>query len=289
MKILITGASGFIGSHLVRYLADQHTVYGLVREKKTVDDNHQVNFIEIDLSHRDFINELPSGVNTVIHLAQSSRYKEFPEGIEDMIAINIGSTALLLDWARQSGVKHFIFASTANVYGQTGDKFTEQSATVPNSYYGASKLAAEQLVTQYAQYFAVDILRLFTVYGPGQSEMLIPRIIQKIRSREDVYLTGKAGINLAPIYIDDLLNIFSKIIKIKDDINLRIMNVCGNESVSLGQIVSIIDSILDTTTSIHFTKDKALTFIASNDFLFEEIGAFEFTSLAVGLTKTIDV
>lgn len=289
MKILITGASGFIGSNLVRSLAEKHTVYAVVRKKKKFVGNPQVNFIEVDLARKDFVEELPSGINTVLHLAQSSRYRDFPDGVEDMISININSTGLLLDWARRSEVKHFVFSSTANVYAQTGEKFTEKSGTSPNSYYGASKLAAEQLVTQYAEYFAVDILRLFTVYGPGQRGMLIPQIIQKIQSREDIYLASKAGIYLTPIYIDDLLNIFSKIIEINNDLKLCIMNVCGNESVSLGQIVNNIDEILNIETPIQVTKDTPLNFIGSNDFLFEKIDSLDFTSLAEGLAKTIDV
>ena len=289
MKILITGASGFIGSSLVRSLAEENTVYGVVRKKKKYVDNPLINFIEVDLSHKDFVKELPSGINTIIHLAQSSRYREFPDGVEDMIAININSTALLLDWARRSGVKHFVFSSTANVYAQTSEKLTEQSKTASNSFYGASKLAAEQLVVQYAQYFSIDVLRLFTVYGPGQKGMLIPQIIQKIQSRQDIHLASKVGIYLTPIYIDDLLNIFSKIIQINDDLNLRIMNVCGNENVSLGNIVSIIDKILNITTPIKVTKDNSLSFIGCNKFLFEKIDSFDFTSLAEGLVKTIDL
>lgn len=289
MKILITGASGFIGSNLVRSLAEKHTVYAVVRKKKKFVGNPQVNFIEVDLARKDFVEELPSGINTVLHLAQSSRYRDFPDGVEDMISININSTGFLLDWARRSEVKHFVFSSTANVYSQTGEKFTEKSATTPISYYGASKLAAEQLVTQYAQYFAVDILRLFTVYGPGQKGMLIPQIIQKIKSREDIYLASKAGIYLTPIYIDDLLNIFIKIMEINVDLKLRIMNICGNESVSLRQIVSSIGEILNLATPIQVTKDVPLSFIGSNDFLFETIDSLDFTSLTEGLAKTIDL
>jgi len=289
LKILITGASGFIGSNLVRSLAEKHSVYAVVRKKKKFVGTPQVNVIEADLSCQDFVEKLPSGINTVLHLAQSSRYRDFPNGVEDMISININSTGLLLDWARRSKVKHFVFSSTANVYAKTGEKLTEQSATIPNSYYGASKLAAELLVAQYAQYFAVDILRLFTVYGPGQRGMLIPQIIQKIQSKENIYLASNAGIYITPIYIDDLLNIFSKIIEIKDDLKLRIMNVCGNESVSLGQIVSNIEEILNISTPIQVTKDIPLNFIGSNEFLFEKIDSLDFTSLAVGLAKTIDI
>jgi UDP-glucose 4-epimerase len=287
LKILITGASGFIGSSLVRSLTEEHTVYAVVRKKKKFVGNPQVNFIEVDLSRKDFVEELPSGINTVLHLAQSSRYRDFPDGVEDMIAVNISSTGLLLDWARRSGVKHFVFSSTANVYAQTGEKFTEQSKTAPNSFYGASKLAAEQLVVQYAQYFSIDILRLFTVYGPGQKGMLIPQIIQKIRSGEEIYLASKVGIYLTPIYIDDLVNIISHLMKTDDDLKLRIMNVCGNEKVSLGQIVRNIEKILNVSTPIRVTNDIPMNFIGSNELLFREIDALDFTRLMEGLVKTV--
>ena len=271
----------------MRSLAEKHTVYAVVRKKKKFTENPKVNFIEVDLSHKDFVKELPSGINTVIHLAQSSRYREFPDGVEDMIAINVNSTGLLLDWARRSGVKHFVFSSTANVYAQTGEKFTEQSKTAPNSFYGASKLAAEQLVVQYAQCFSIDILRLFTVYGPGQKGMLIPQIIQKIRLGEEIYLASKIGIYLTPIYIDDLVNIISHLMKTDNDLKLRIMNVCGNEKVSLGQIVRNIEKILNVSTPIRVTNDIPMNFIGSNELLFREIDALDFTRLKEGLVKTV--
>ena len=287
MKILITGASGFIGSNLVRSLAEKHTVYAVVRKKKKFVGNPQVNFIEVDLSRKDFVEELPSGINTVLHLAQSSRYRDFPNGVEDMISININSTGLLLDWARRSEVKHFVFSSTANVYSQTGEKFTEKSATTPNSYYGASKLAAEQLVTQYAQYFAVDILRLFTVYGPGQKGMLIPQIIEKIKLKNEIHLSSNIGIKFTPIFIDDLVLIINKILLSSDDNGLRIMNVCGNQQTTLLDVVSEIEKILFVSSSTSITKDKPLNFIGSNELLFSKIDSVNFTDLKNGLNNTI--
>ena len=289
MKILITGASGFIGSNLVRSLTEEHTVYAVVRKKKKFAGNPQVNFIEVDLSHKDFVEELPAGINTVLHLAQSSRYRDFPNGVEDMISININSTGLLLDWARRSEVKHFVFSSTANVYSQTGEKFTEKSSTTPNSYYGASKLAAEQLVTQYAQYYAVDILRLFTVYGPGQRGMLIANIIELIKSRREITLAEGSGLFLTPLFIGDVVKIIDKIIHLPSHKrnSSPILNICGSDIVSLAEIVDVLSRLLGSDPLTTRTKDEVLRLTGSNELLQDRVGSYEFISMEKGLSQTI--
>lgn len=289
MKILITGASGFIGSNLVRDLSEKHTVYGLVRKKKKFHNNPKVNIVEVDLSRKDFVKELPSGINTVIHLAQSSRYREFPDGVEDMIAINVNSTGLLLDWARRCGVKRFVFSSTANVYAQTDEKFTEQSTTTPNSFYGASKLAAEQLVVQYAQYFAVDVLRLFTVYGPGQKGMLIANIIDLIKSQREITLAEGSGLYLTPLFIDDVVRIIDKIIHLPSHKRSAspILNICGSDIVSLAEIVDVLSRLLDYNPFITRTKDEVLRLTGSNELLKDRVGSYEFVSMENGLSQTI--
>ena len=76
-----------------------------------------------------------------------------------MFGVNLSST-FLLEWARNNGVSKFIFTSTANVYDQNDEKLLENSKTLPNSFYGASKLASEQLISQYSNYFSIEILRL---------------------------------------------------------------------------------------------------------------------------------
>lgn len=270
-------------------MAEKHTVYAVVRKKKKFVGNPQVNFIEVDLSRKDFVEELPSGINTVLHLAQSSRYRDFPDGVEDMISININSTGLLLDWARRSEVKHFVFSSTANVYSQTGEKFTEQSATTPNSYYGASKLAAEQLVTQYAQYFAVDILRLFTVYGPGQRGMLIANIIELIKSRREITLAEGSGLFLTPLFIGDVVKIIDKIIHLPSHKrnSSPILNICGSDIVSLAEIVDVLSRLLGSDPLTKRTKDEVLRLTGSNKLLQDRLGSYEFISMEKGLSQTI--
>lgn len=287
MKILITGASGFIGSNLLRLLSQKNHVYALVRNKKETACTLKVKYLEVDLSQNDFVKCLPLGIDKVIHLAQSYRYRDFPDGVEDMVNINLNSTVSLLNWAKKNGVKHFIFSSTANVYSQTDEILTEESKTIPNSFYGASKLASELILAQYKNFFSVDILRLFTVYGPGQKGMLIPQIIEKIKLKNEIHLSSNIGIKFTPIFIDDLVLIINKILLSSDDNGLRIMNVCGNQQTTLLDVVSEIEKILGVSSSTSITKDKPLNFIGSNELLFSKIDSVNFTDLKNGLNNTI--
>lgn len=186
MKILITGVNGFIGRHMARFFSARHEVFGVTRATTSFNDSFAVKLISADLSKSGFVDRLPSGIDCVIHLAQSTQYRNFPEGAEDMRRINIDATCQLLEWARVTGVKQFIFSSTANVYGKSNAQLTEAHSTQPESFYGATKLAAEHLAKQYQNYFQVDVLRFFTVYGPGQQGMLIPNIAERIKQGQSV-------------------------------------------------------------------------------------------------------
>ena len=159
MNILITGATGFIGRHLTRVLAVNHTVFGMTRTA-TMQPATPALPVVINLSVPNFVEQLPSNIDCLIHLAQSVKYHEFPEGVHDMTRVNINATVELLEWARLSGVKHFVFTSTANVYDETSEVLTEAHPTDPKSFYGASKLCAEHLLRQYQKFFELEDAKL---------------------------------------------------------------------------------------------------------------------------------
>jgi len=288
LKILITGASGFVGANLIERLSRKHVVYGLVRNKRDFHCHTSVNVIEADLHNKDFVKSLPPDINVVVHLAQSPRYREFPDGAEDMIAINLHSTFMLLEWARKSKVQKFIFTSTANVYSQKDELLTEQCNTGPNSFYGATKLASEQLLVQYSQYFNIDILRVFTVYGPNQKNTLIPQIIDKIKCNKEIILASSIGIRITPIYIDDLVEVICKIICLNEQDKINILNACGDEEVTLAEIVIILEELLGINALTRIPNDNPYCFIGSNAVLHEKLGSFKFTSLVTGLRNTVE-
>lgn len=184
MKSLVTGAAGFIGSHLVeKLLGAGHEVVGI----DCFLDNYPRHFKEHNLGNFErhpkfrFVNEdltkadltaLLQDVGYVFHLAgqpgvRSSWGSEFSRYTEN----NISATQLLLEAAKDIKLEKFVYASTSSVYGDTADlPMREDGHTRPVSPYGATKLAAEHLCHLYSQAYGVPTvaLRFFTVYGPRQ-------------------------------------------------------------------------------------------------------------------------
>jgi len=184
MKSLVTGAAGFIGSHLVEKLLDEG--YDVVGVDSFL-DNYPRHFKESNLAHflqhpqftfvgedliKTDLKNLLEGVDYVFHLAgqpgvRSSWGSEFSRYTEN----NISATQLLLEAAKDKKFSKFVYASTSSVYGDTTDlPMREDGLTRPVSPYGATKLAAEHLCHLYNKAYGVPTvaLRFFTVYGPRQ-------------------------------------------------------------------------------------------------------------------------
>jgi nucleoside-diphosphate-sugar epimerase len=283
-SILITGASGFIGSALANALSNDYRVVGIARKKKQL---HNWRYLYADIGSEGFEKLLPNKVECVIHLAQSREYRSFPDGAADMLRINIDATCKLLEYSRQNGVKQFIYASTANVYGQSTEALTEKCATTPTSFYGATKLSAEHLIKQYSKFFKVDILRLFTVYGFGQESMLIPNLIEQIKVGKTIVLAQNAGIYLSPVYVDDVLRIIRNLIDVSANPGLRLVNVCGDQVVSLGEIVQELEQQLGVKAVIQSNDDSPPRFIGSNAAIKGYLGPIQFIDLKMGLKKML--
>ena len=117
---------------------------------------------------------LPNDIDVIIHLAQSSKFRDFPSEAEDIFNVNIKSTAQLLDFARKNNVQKFVYASSGGIYGTNSNRaFNESSpitATDQLGFYLGSKLCGEVLVRNYSTLFDVITLRFFFMYGPKQQK-----------------------------------------------------------------------------------------------------------------------
>src|SRR5262245_61485639 len=122
MKIVLTGGTGFIGRNLLNHLCPRHEVFVLARRGSVWPSPARACWIEQDLARAVEVSRLPSPIDAVIHLAQSSLYKQFPDKAEDIFQINVESTFRLLEYARRASAKSFLFASTGGVYGQSYEK-----------------------------------------------------------------------------------------------------------------------------------------------------------------------
>jgi len=108
MNLLITGANGFIGKAMLKRMCNKHNIVGLVRDSGKCEELDNVKFVNHDLSRRLDTKELPNKIDAVIHLAQSNKYRNFPEGMRDMTDVNISSLVDLLEYARNAECRQFI-------------------------------------------------------------------------------------------------------------------------------------------------------------------------------------
>jgi UDP-glucose 4-epimerase len=209
MRVVMTGANGFIGRALTASLGRDVEVISLGRQPSAA------NHASVDLAAPGALaaaiaaGALPQAVDAVVHLAVSRLHRTFPATALDLFEVNVAATAHLLDYAHKAGAKHFVLGSTGSVYdGLTHTPLREADVASPRRYFPASKYAAEMLTREYDSAFSVAILRYFTPYGPGQDDRLIPGLIQRIKADQSVTLpqTGD-GLAFAAIYLDDAVEI----------------------------------------------------------------------------------
>lgn len=224
MSILITGAAGFIGSHLTdRLLADGRDVVGLdcfdgfydPEIKRTnlsaARDHEAFQLIEGDLRDAGVLDGLPDHVDTVVHLAARAGVRPSIRQPELYADVNIAGTQRLLELARKRGIRRFVFASSSSVYGNN-DKvpFSEDDRVDhPISPYAATKKAGELLCHTWHHLHGLDVvcLRFFTVYGPRQRpDLAIHKFVRLLAAGEPIPMYGDGTTERDYTYIDDILD-----------------------------------------------------------------------------------
>lgn len=287
MNIVVTGASGFVGSRLCQVLSESgHKVYGC---KRLIDFTGQSFYEEIhtDMSLSGWTAILPKHADIVIHLAQSKRYREFPDGADDMMRINVQSTFELLEWSRARNVKKFIYTSSGNVYKSTNGVLSETSDCVPSSMYAATKYMAELLVTQYAGYFCTSIFRPFGIYGPDQKDMLIANMINKLKKEEVITLASGEGIWMTPIFVNNAVEVICQCVNSNEFSFRGIFNLCGDEVVSLAKIVQILEKHTNIPARIAKNDTSPQSLLGNNFKLKQIIGQSSFLPIEEGLRRTL--
>ena len=227
MNVLVTGATGLIGRHLVEALAQRSKVWAVSRESHAFSQG--VNCVQWNFRDAVPPATMPRAVDAVFHLAQSPAYRDFPERADDVFDVNVASTARLLDWSRSVGVTRFVLASSGGVDGGRG-------------FYEASKRSAELLCESYRDIFAVIVVRFFFVYGRGQrASMLIPRLVNCVRHDLPIRLDGRDGMRLNPVHVSDAVAALERTTALSEG---RTLDVTGPEVLTMREIGEMIGSLV---------------------------------------------
>jgi UDP-glucuronate 4-epimerase len=255
MRILVTGAAGFIGSHLVeRLLREGHSVAGIdcfspyydraIKQRNVAAALERgLELHEIDLA-ADSLEAACSGAELIYHAAaQPGISAQTP--FQDYLRNNIVATQRLLEAiAGSASLQLFVNVATSSVYGAdaTGPETSEPR---PTSYYGVTKLAAEQLVmaAQRENGLRACSLRLFSVYGPRERpEKLFPRLIHSILERKPFPLYAGAEQHTRSFtYVDDVIEAFAACIAHRERLVGEILNIGSAIQRSTSEAIRIVE------------------------------------------------
>jgi nucleoside-diphosphate-sugar epimerase len=283
MRVLVTGAAGFIGQRLVADLAARHDVVALARGPRPDRLADTVDWLEHDLSEPLPYARLPQRIDGIVHLAQSARYKDFPAGAADIFAVNVHSTFRLLEWARAAGAETFVLVSTGGLYGYSSTPLAEDDEVRPGSLYFRSKYAAEMLLGGYNDLLRAVVLRPFFVYGEGQRRMLIPRLAAQIQRCEEIVIDGNPGLRINPLHVDDAVQAFEPALA---GTVSGVVNLAGREVVSISQLVASLGEALGIEPNVrHRATDVDGDLVAAVERMQGELGVVPRVRLREGLER----
>jgi len=235
-KVLITGASGFTGKYLTKYLEEkQFFVYGLSNEL-----NDDSTLLKCDITDKDsivrIINEIKP--NYIIHLAAISFVQH--NDVQEIYNVNVLGTENLLEACKSFDfIKKVILASSATIYGnQSLDTYHEALCPNPINHYGISKYAMEQIAKNYFQIVPIIIVRPFNYTAPGQSiNFIIPKIADAFKYKRANIELGNLNTYREYNSIEFICNAYYELLV--SDVKSEIFNLASGTTHSLNEILAI--------------------------------------------------
>jgi UDP-glucuronate 4-epimerase len=258
MRVVVTGAAGFVGSHLCeRLLADGHEVVGIdsfsdyyerplkERNLEVALENRNFALEELDLHHA-YVRKALRGAKAVFHLAgQPGVRPSWGDHFDRYVQDNIVATQRLLEALRHVEIERLVFASSSSVYGDAEMFPTKETALPrPVSPYGMTKLAAEHLVFVYMRNFGIPAtsLRYFTVYGPRQRpDMAFTRFLHALVDNEEIEIFGDGEQTREFTFVSDAVD--GTVKAMSADVAGGIVNLGGGSRVTVNRVLATLEEI----------------------------------------------
>jgi len=308
---LITGAAGFIGSHVAERLVSLGLeVVGVdnfdpfypeeIKKRNLASLIHKKNFkfVKIDLRNFSATAAFLSDVRPshIIHLAAKAGVRPSFQDPVGYMEANISATTQLLKWAAENTVTRFLLASSSSIYGNEANiPFQESEKNInPISPYGASKLACEKIARVYADSFLLPVvnLRFFTVYGPRQRpDLAIHKFIKAICEEQEIEVFGDGSTSRDYTFISDIVDGVCSALVSPLDFQIesfKTFNLGSHRPVQLKDLIHAIEEVTGKMAKIKYSSaqmgDVTQTY-ADLSKANKELSYFPKTSLSEGLEQ----
>jgi nucleoside-diphosphate-sugar epimerase len=253
MKIILTGATGFIGSHLLRRLVKNHEVVVLKRLTSNISRIADVNFksYNVDQISLDEIFEIEKP-EIVIHLA--TYYSKFhkSEEIKEMMYSNVTFPTLILETMKKHKVKFFINTGTFFEYAPCNEPLCEDAKCKPFNLYASTKMAFEQVLQHFNGVGSIT-LKIFSPYGLQEKpHKLIPALIEKIKNNESMDMTAGEQ-KLDYTFVEDIVDAFELSIPfVMKTERYEAFNIGSGNAVSLKELIETVANLMQKKSLINF-------------------------------------
>ena len=271
MRCLVTGAAGFIGSHISEALIDRcHEVVGIdcftdyyaraIKESNlsALRNSPRFTMVEANLLEHD-LDHLLKGVEVIYHeAAQAGVRASWGQSFRIYTGNNIRATQRLLEAARSIPLKRFVYACSSSIYGDAVElPVTETALPQPVSPYGVSKLAAEHLCHLYRVNYGVPTvaLRYFTVYGPRQRpDMGFHKFIRALLSDEEIVIYGDGNQTRDFTFVSDA--VAANLACMEAEVAGRVFNIGGGSRVSVNYVLDVLQRLSGRKARVRYIEDQ---------------------------------
>jgi UDP-glucose 4-epimerase len=268
-KVLVTGGAGFIGSNLVRRLAelgDDVRVldnFSTGNRRNLADLAGDVEVVEGELRSYERVHNATRGAEIVFH---QGALPSVPRSVQDPLttsAVNVEGTLNVLLAARDEGVRRVVCASSSSVYGNTGElPRREDQHLDPISPYGVSKLAAERYCVAFSRVYELETvaLRYFNVFGPNQDPTsqyaaVVPRFIAAVRDGQPVPINGDGTQSRDFTYVANIVE--ANLLAVDaNDVNGAVLNVATGVSTTVTELADTIGTVLGLPVTSEFLPTR---------------------------------
>ena len=235
--------------------------------------------------------EVPRGVNAVVYLAQSPHHRQAPEKAAHLLSVNVVSAVAVAAAAAESGARKFLYASTGNIYSPAFTALAESSPLRRDNWYALSKIHAEEALALFRDRMDVTVARLFGVYGPAQTQRLVPDLVETVASGRSVILEPRSGegadtggLRISLCYVDDIVHILRSLL---DASGVPVVNVADKKALSVRDIASAIALRLGVEPRFALSQQRRAFDLIANVSRLKSLLAPRFVPFAEGIARTL--